>query len=150
VELRGKTVLVIGLKRTGVSVARFVAGQGGHVRVTDRQSAEALASELAALAETPLDLRLGTDTLDVLDGIDLVVPSPGVPACSPLLAAARRREIAVWSEIELAARFLSCPLIAVTGTNGKSTTTTLIGDMLGRTVSASLSAAIWARRSSRR
>ena len=129
-ELYGKTVLVIGLKRTGVSVARFVASQGGQVRVTDRQGRDALTPELASLAGIPLDLHLGTNDLDVLAGVDLVVPSPGVPANAPLLQAAARQGVPVWSEIELAFRFLPCPLLAVTGTNGKSTTTTLLGEVL--------------------
>lgn len=129
-ELRGKMVLIIGLKRTGVSVARFVVGQGGRVRVNDRQGQTALLPELASLADVPLDLVLETDSLDILTGIDLVIPSPGVPSHAPLLNAARRQGIPVWSEIELAARFLSCPIIAVTGTNGKSTTTALLGEIL--------------------
>ncbi len=129
-ELHGKTVLVIGLKRTGVSVARFVASQGGQVCVTDRQGHDALTPELASLAGIPLDLHLGTNDLDVLAGVDLVVPSPGVPANAPLLQAAARQGVPVWSEIELAFRFLPCPLLAVTGTNGKSTTTTLLGEVL--------------------
>ena len=129
-ELYGKTVLVIGLKRTGVSVARFVASQGGQVRVTDRQGHDALTPELASLAGIPLDLHLGTNDLDVLARVDLVVPSPGVPANAPLLQAAARQGVPVWSEIELAFRFLPCPLLAVTGTNGKSTTTTLLGEIL--------------------
>jgi len=129
-ELHGKTVLVIGLKRTGVSVARFVASQGGQVCVTDRQGHDALTPELASLAGIPLDLHLGTNDLDVLAKVDLVVPSPGVPANAPLLQAAARQGVPVWSEIELAFRFLPCPLLAVTGTNGKSTTTTLLGEIL--------------------
>lgn len=131
-DLRGKTVLVVGLKRTGVSVARFVAGHGGQVRVADRQSAGALAAELASVADVSLDVRLGAESEDeeMLVGVDLVVPSPGVPSTAPMLRAAGRRGIPIWSEIELAARFLRCPIIAVTGTNGKSTTTTLIGEIL--------------------
>jgi UDP-N-acetylmuramoylalanine--D-glutamate ligase len=78
----------------------------------------------------PFDSHLGTNDPDVLAGVDLVVPSPGVPASSPLLQAATRQGVPIWSEIELAARFLSCPLLAVTGTNGKSTTTTLLGEIL--------------------
>lgn len=129
-ELCGKTVLVVGLKRTGVSVARFVANQGGRVRVNDVQGSPALLSELASLADVPLDLALETNNPEVLSGVDLVVPSPGVPGNAPLLSAARGRGIPVWSEIELAARFIACPIIAITGTNGKSTTTTLLGEIL--------------------
>lgn len=129
-ELRGKSVLIIGLKRTGVSVARFIASQGGCVRVVDRQDARTLAKELESLAALPIDSRLGWNDTDVTTGIDLVVPSPGVPVDAPLLREARNRGIPIWSEIELAFRFLSCPLLAVTGTNGKSTTTSLLGEMV--------------------
>lgn len=129
-ELQGKTVLVIGLKRTGVSVARFVASRGGRVRVADRQRAEALTKELAALADIPLDLRLAQQDETVVAGVDLVAPSPGVPADAPLLREAGKQGVPIWSEIELASRFLSCPLLAVTGTNGKSTTTSLLGEMV--------------------
>lgn len=127
-ELSGKAVLVIGLKRTGVAVVRCVSARGGRVRVTDRQTQSQLATDLASLADIRIDLRLGADDETLLEGIDLVVPSPGVPRTAPLLQAAGRRGIPVWSEIELAFRLLSCPIVAVTGTNGKSTTTSLIGE----------------------
>ncbi len=131
-SLQGKTVLIIGLKRTGVSVARFVARAGGRVRITDRQARAKLEAEVASLAGLPIELSVGTEDPACLAGVDLVVPSPGVPRHAPLLAAAVRQGIQVCSEIELAYRFLRCPLLAVTGTNGKSTTTTLLGDMLRR------------------
>jgi UDP-N-acetylmuramoylalanine--D-glutamate ligase len=98
------------------------------VRLTDRQTHTQLAAELSSLADMPLDLRLGTEDVSLLAGIDLVVPSPGVPQTTPLLKAAVQRRIPVWSEIELAFRALSCPIVAVTGTNGKSTTTSLLGE----------------------
>lgn len=129
-ELRDKSVLVIGLRRTGVSVARFIASQGGRVRVVDRQDACMLTKELASLASIPLDLRLGRNDADATSGIDLVVPSPGVPLDARLLREAKNRGIPIWSEVELAYRFLPCPLLAVTGTNGKSTTTSLLGEMV--------------------
>jgi UDP-N-acetylmuramoylalanine--D-glutamate ligase len=129
-DFHGKTVLVIGLKRTGVSVARFVARVGGQVRLVDRRGPEALAPEVASLADVSVDFRLGQEDPAVLSDIDLVVPSPGVPRHAPLLTAAIQRGIPVWSEIELAYRVLSCPVLAVTGTNGKSTTTALLGAIL--------------------
>ena len=129
-KLDGKTVLIIGLKRTGVSVARFVAQHGGRVRVTDRQTEEQLKDELIQIADIVPEVCLGTEDKTLLTGIDLVIPSPGVPCTAPLLVAARRRGIPVWSEIELAFRFLRAPVLAVTGTNGKSTTTTLLGECL--------------------
>ena len=126
----GKTVLIIGLKRTGVSVARFIAQCGGQVRITDRQSKSQLKDDLAQIVDIAPEVCVGTEDETLLSGIDLVVPSPGVPRTAPLLVKARQRGIPVWSEIELASRFLSAPVLAVTGTNGKSTTTTLIGECL--------------------
>jgi UDP-N-acetylmuramoylalanine--D-glutamate ligase len=131
VDFQGKTILVIGLKRTGSSVARCVASRGGRVRIADRLEASALAKELATLTEASYDLRLGSQaTMEVLTRVDLVIPSPGVPADAPLLREAQLRHIPIWSEIELAFRLLDCPVLAVTGTNGKSTTTSLLGEMV--------------------
>jgi UDP-N-acetylmuramoylalanine--D-glutamate ligase len=131
-NLQGKTVLVVGLKRTGVSVARFVASQSGRVRIADRQGAEALAAELNSLTGIPFDFCADKDDREIVAGVDLVIPSPGVPMDAALLREAGKLGTPIWSEIELAFRFLSCPVLAVTGTNGKSTTTSLLGAMLQR------------------
>lgn len=129
-DVQGKTVLVIGLKRTGVSVTRFVASRGGRVRITDRQESAALAKEIESLTDVDCELWAGTQVEEAVAGVDIVIPSPGVPMDAPLLREAGKRGIPIWSEIELAFRFLPCPLLAVTGTNGKSTTTSLLGAML--------------------
>ncbi len=129
-DVIGKNVLVIGLGRTGRSVARFLVSQGGHVCVSESRTREALTSALAQLDRLPVEVRRETDPELVLREIDLVIPSPGVPATAPLLTTAVSRKVPIWSEIELAFRFLSCPILAVTGTNGKSTTTALLGEML--------------------
>jgi UDP-N-acetylmuramoylalanine--D-glutamate ligase len=126
-DLRDKTILIIGLKRTGVSVARFVVRNRGRVRIVDRQTRAALAQEVEQLADLPVDFHLGMEDPAVLAGVDLVVPSPGVPRYAPLLGTAIQQGRPVWSEIELAYRFLHCPVLAITGTNGKSTTTALLG-----------------------
>jgi len=129
-DVIGKNVLVIGLGRTGRSVARFLVSQGGHVCVSESRTGAALASAMAQLDGLPVEVRPETDPELALRGIDLVIPSPGVPVTAPLLTAAVSSKVPIWSEIELAFRLLSCPLLAVTGTNGKSTTTTLLGEML--------------------
>ena len=118
-------VLVVGLGRTGKAVARVLAARGDRVRAGDARSAGALALDPRELAG--IELCAGSDGPQLLDGIDLVVPSPGVPRTAPVLVEAVRRGIGVASEIELAARELACPIVGVTGTNGKSTTTTLVG-----------------------
>jgi UDP-N-acetylmuramoylalanine--D-glutamate ligase len=129
-ELRGKKFLVIGLARTGLECARFLAGRGAQVAVSDLRAASELEEELRSLAGLPIRFFHGAEKLHWLDGIDCVIPSPGAPMENPLLREARARKIAVFSEIELAYRFFSAPLVAITGTNGKSTTTTLIGAMM--------------------
>ena len=98
--------------------------------VSDLRGAEALKSEMDALAGLPISFRLGGEETSWLDAMDYVVPSPGVPMDNLMLREAVARHIPVLSEIELAQRFFRAPLIAITGTNGKSTTTTLIGAML--------------------
>ena len=129
-ELNGKTVLVLGLARTGQACARFLTEQGANVWVSDLRGEEALKSELASLAGLPIGYHLGGEEKSWLDGVDCVIPSPGVPMDHGLLKEAAARQIPVLSEIELAFRFFHAPLVAITGTNGKSTTTTLIGAML--------------------
>ncbi|HEV7732446.1 MAG TPA: UDP-N-acetylmuramoyl-L-alanine--D-glutamate ligase [Candidatus Binatia bacterium] len=126
-----RRALVIGFRRTGQAVARLLASREVAVRVSDAQTAAQL--DLTPAAFAGIELRLGDAGNDaLLDGIDLVVPSPGVPREAPLLAAAVRRGVAVQSEIELAFTLLECPVVAITGTNGKSTTTMLVGAALER------------------
>ncbi|MBX3026509.1 UDP-N-acetylmuramoyl-L-alanine--D-glutamate ligase [bacterium] len=125
-ELAGTHALVIGAGRAGRSCARLLAARGARVRVVERA---ATAARDPAWPDA-VELVVGPEDLAALAGITLVVPSPGVARDHLLLAAAAARGLPVWSEIELAARFLSCPVLAITGTNGKSTTTTLLGAML--------------------
>ncbi len=129
-DISGKKFLVIGLARTGRECARFLAEREAQVSVSDLRSAAELKPEMAALAGLPIRYHFGTQSAGQLDATDYVVPSPGVPMTNVLLQEAQVRQIPVLSEIELACRFFRAPLVAVTGTNGKSTTTTLIGKML--------------------
>ena len=129
-EIKGKKVLVLGLARTGRECARFLAQRGASVRVTDVRSEEELKQEMETLAALPIRYFLGGEDPDWLEGVDIIVPSPGVPAENVLLKEGSRRGIKILSEIEFACRFLPAPLVAITGTNGKSTTTTLVGEML--------------------
>ena len=131
-ELATKKILVIGLGKTGIATARFAAAKGAIVTVSDEKREAELQEALGALAH--LSLRVSTGVADpaIVEGIDLVVPSPGVPPFNPILREAERRDIPVVSEVELAWRFLRVPVIAITGTNGKTTVTTLIGHILSK------------------
>lgn len=126
-ELGVRRAVVVGAGRAGRSVARVLAEAGSSVRVFERRGD---AMRDPAWPEA-VELCAGDGGVgESLDGVDIVVPSPGVAREHPLLARAVARGIPVWSEIELAARLLTCPIVAVTGTNGKSTTTVLLGNML--------------------
>jgi UDP-N-acetylmuramoylalanine--D-glutamate ligase len=129
-ELRGKKFLVIGLARTGRECARFLAQRGARVLVNDRRDEKDLKAEIESLAGVAVDYRLGGEDAGWLDGVDCVIPSPGVRPDNLLLERALARGIPVVGEVELASRFFAAPLAAITGTNGKSTTTTLIGEMI--------------------
>jgi len=129
-DLKGKTFLVIGLARTGRECVRFLAQRGAAVRVSDRRGTEDLKLEIESLAGFAVDYRLGGEEPSWLDGVDFVIPSPGVPRENLFLEQALARGLPVLSEVELAYRFFGVPLVAITGTNGKSTTTTLVGEMI--------------------
>jgi UDP-N-acetylmuramoylalanine--D-glutamate ligase len=129
-ELRGKRVLVVGLARTGVATSLFCAARGANVTATDARTENALEEVLAGLRAAGVHLELGGHREETILEQDLVIPSPGVPADAPLLKAARAKGITIWSEIELADRFLNGRLIGITGSNGKTTTTSLIENIL--------------------
>ena len=124
--LDGTSAVVIGAGRAGRAAVRLLTARGARVRVLERSP------DARPDADWPpgVELRCGDDRREDLNSVDLVVPSPGVPRDHPVLRRAVALGIEVWSEIELAARFLACPILAITGTNGKSTTTVLLGAIL--------------------
>jgi len=118
-------VLVVGLARSGNAAADVLVAEGASVAAFDRNEA----IEAGRLRDLGVEVHLGREEEKLLQGIDLVVKSPGVPGETPLVARARTRGIPVWSEIELGARLLSNPMLGVTGTNGKTTTSELLGEV---------------------
>ena len=128
-ELAGKRILIIGLGKTGLATARFLAGRAVSVTVTDEKPRMDL-EDLCQKEGIAPGLKIANYDPSSLYDIDLIVPSPGVPPDNEILREAGKRNVPIISEIELAYRFLSCPIIAITGTNGKTTTTTLIGQIL--------------------
>ncbi len=130
IELAGKKVLVVGLARTGIATALFCAERGARVTATESRSESEIAETARKLRAAGVTLELGAHQAETFVQQDLIVPSPGVPPTMPALAAARAIGVPVWSEIELAWRFLRGRLICITGSNGKTTTTSLIGHIL--------------------
>jgi len=128
-NLTGKKIVIIGMGRTGIATARFLGKQGAKVIVTDEQAVDQWSSEFEKIAKEKW-LEIGSYDTRILTGACIVVPSPGVPPGNDLLVEAQKKNIPVISEIEMAYRFLKVPVIAVTGTNGKTTTTSLLGEIL--------------------
>ncbi len=128
IKVAGKKVMVVGLGASGRAAAAFLASRRAQLTLTDIRDdldpAE-LAKQFPGAA-----IKIGPEDSRLLDGIELVVASPGVPPDAPLLAGAKARGIPLIGEIELASQFLSAPIAAITGTNGKSTVTTMLGQIL--------------------
>ena len=129
-ELRGKRVLVVGLAKTGVATSLFCAARGAEVTATDARAENEVGDAIVQLRAAGVNLELGGHRENTFFRQDLIVPSPGVPADAPLLRAARAKGVTIWSEIELAGRFMNGRLIGITGSNGKTTTTSLIEHIL--------------------
>jgi UDP-N-acetylmuramoylalanine--D-glutamate ligase len=129
-ELRGKRVLVVGLARTGIATALFCAARGASVTATDSRVESEIGAEIGKLRRGGVTLELGGHQEKSFLAQDLIIPSPGVSADAPLLQSARAERVAIWSEIELAYRFLKGRLIGITGSNGKTTTASLVEHIL--------------------
>ena len=129
-ELKGKKVLVVGLGKSGLAAALFLRHRGAQVTVSDARSAEALAKDIPALLEEGIMVETGGHGLLTFRRQDLIVVSPGVPLNTPELAQVRSFGLPVIGELELAARFLKGRILAITGSNGKTTTTALVGEIL--------------------
>jgi UDP-N-acetylmuramoylalanine--D-glutamate ligase len=129
-ELKGKKVLVVGLGKSGLAAALFLRRRGAQVTVSDVRSAEALAKDIPALLDAGIMVEAGGHGLLTFRRQDLIVVSPGVPLDTPELAQVKSFGLPVIGELELAARFLKGKMLAITGSNGKTTTTALLGEIL--------------------
>jgi len=130
VELNNKRVLVVGLGKSGVAAALFLKSRGAQVTVSDSKPQEQLSEEIPILLDHGIAVETGGHGERTFHGQDLIVVSPGVPVDSPALVQARALGEPVIGEIELAAQFLPKNMVAITGSNGKTTTTTLIGEII--------------------
>jgi UDP-N-acetylmuramoylalanine--D-glutamate ligase len=129
-ELKGKKVLVVGLGKSGLSAALFLRQRGAQVTVSDMRSAAALAKEIPALLEHGIMVESGGHGLLTFRRQDLIVVSPGVPLDTPELVQVKAFGLPVIGELELASQFLKGSILAITGSNGKTTTTALAGEIL--------------------
>ena len=129
-DLHNKRVLVVGLGKSGVASALFLKARGARVTVSDSKPQEQFGDEIPTLLDQGIAVETGAHGERTFQGQDLIVVSPGVPVDAPPLVQARALGETVIGEIELAARFFPGPIIAITGSNGKTTTTTLAGEIL--------------------
>jgi UDP-N-acetylmuramoylalanine--D-glutamate ligase len=129
-DIRGKKILVVGLGKSGHAAALFLRRRGAQVTVSDVRSAAALSQELPALLEEGIAVETGGHGLLTFRRQDLIVVSPGVPLTTPELLQVRNLGMSITGEVELASQFLTTKILAITGSNGKTTTTTLLGDIL--------------------
>src|ERR1700751_4030635 len=129
-ELNGKRALVVGLGKSGVASALFMKARGASVTVSDTKSGDELRNEIPVLLDHGITVETGGHGDRTFRGQDLIVVSPGVPVDAPPLVQARASGELVIGEIELAAQHLPGPIVAITGSNGKTTTTTLTGEIL--------------------
>ena len=128
--LNGKRVLVVGLGKSGVASALFLKSRGARVTVSDSKPEAELRNEILLLLEHGIAVETGGHGERTFRGQDLIVVSPGVPVDAPQLVQARKLGETVIGEIELAAQFLAGSIVAITGANGKTTTTSLAGEII--------------------
>jgi len=129
-DVQGKRVLVVGLGKSGVASALFLKAHGARVTVSDTKTGDELHSEIPVLLDHGITVETGGHGERTFRGQDLIVVSPGIPLDAPALVQARALGGSVIGEMELAARFLRGPIVAITGSNGKTTTTTLTGEIM--------------------
>jgi len=129
-NVKDKKILIVGLGKTGISVSKFLTQKGARVTATDSNKELEKKEEVRSLTHRGVQLMLGYHAPEVFEQTDMIVLSPGVPHTLAPVMEARKKGVSVIGEIELASRFIKEPILAVTGTNGKTTTTTLLGEML--------------------
>ncbi len=129
-DVQNKRVLVVGLARSGLAVARALARRGAVVTVSDSKPPSEFRDVLPELLKDKIGVELGSQREETFLRNQIIVTSPGVPWDLPQLEAARKRNISIYPEVEVASWFLEGPLVGITGSNGKTTTTSLLGDML--------------------
>ncbi len=130
INFKDKKVVVLGMGRSGIAVAKLLYTLGAKVCLSDSKGESELKEELKQLRNKKIEIETGGHTEAILKNTDLIVLSPGIPKDISLLKIASQKNIPIFGEVEIAYQLLKVPIIAITGTNGKTTTTTLIGEIL--------------------
>lgn len=130
IDFVNKDVLIVGLAKTGLAVARFLKDKDCRVTISDQKSEVELGSYASLALATGARLKLGPQEEAAFCDYDLIIVSPGISENIAPLEAARQRAIPIIGEMELASQYINCPIVAISGTNGKTTTTELVGEML--------------------
>lgn len=128
-EWTNQKVLVVGMARSGVAAAQLLQKHGAKVVINDSKTKEELGEALAPLAGLPMEEKLGVPAADVLEGMDVMVISPGIPDTAGFVVKAKEMGIRVTGELDMAYQLSSGDMVAVTGTNGKTTTVSLLGEI---------------------
>ena len=128
-DWKGKRVTILGGARQGQAAARWFARHGARITMNDRRTSDQMADARAALADTPVTWVLGSHPVDILDATDILCLSGGVPLENPIVVEAIRRGIPVTNDTEVFLETVSCQTVGITGSAGKTTTTTLVGQM---------------------
>ena len=129
-DFSGKKILVIGAGISGRAASMALVRHGGSVILNDMKQLDVSEAPWTDIAAAGVQLVFGSQDTSLLDGIDIVVPSPVISPEIPIMKEAAKRGLPIWSEVEVACRVTNASLLGVTGTNGKTTTTTLLGEMM--------------------
>ena len=129
-NLTNKRILVLGMARSGIAAAELLLHHGAVPVLADNKKEEAFGNALDSLRGTACEFRLGEDPVMLLDDVDMLLISPGVPIDAPVVLAAKEKGVTVTGELEMASALLGGEMVAISGTNGKTTTTTLMGKIL--------------------
>lgn len=129
-DFSNKKVLVCGMARSGISSALLLQKKGAHVTLQDIKTEDKFDEEIKILKENNINLYLGKNPDDIIWDFDFIIMSPGIPLSLPFLEIARQNNIPIWGEVELAYNFCEASIISITGTNGKTTTTALTGEII--------------------
>lgn len=136
-DWKGQRILIVGAARQGLALARYLSGRGAEVLLNDQRRPEDMRTAVEALQDTHIKWLLGGHPLEALDGMDCVCVSGGVPLTLPLLAEARRRKLPLTNDSQIFMDLVPCPTIGITGSAGKTTTTTLVGRMAAASIANS-------------